>query len=207
MDKRATAWLFCWWSVGCTTLLGIEDDYRARDVELGGGAGSGASGGSDGGVGASGGTGGKDASVSDGAGGGCAVGEKYCNGCFPPTPAIGCSRDGCEPCPAAPDNAVADCDAGSCVFICIDGYQRSDGGDGCVPNASDDGGGQDGSGGSGGSPPNDAGACNPVVCPADGGCAECRGCLAPVPAPGCCLANGKCGGFVFGCFECLIGAP
>jgi len=205
MDKRATAWLLCVLSVSCTTLLGIDDDYHARPIEPGGGSDA-SSGIGGGGLGASGGSGGNDASESGGSGGTCADGQKYCQdgGCFPPDPIIGCSLNGCEACPAPPEHAVPACNGEQlCDFVCVPDYERR--GDGCVPSGAGGAAGQDGSSGSGGSPPGDAGACSPVVCPADGGCGDCRPCVAPIPAVGCCLADGTCGGLVLGgCFRCFL---
>jgi len=178
--------------ISCTTVLGINEEYRARDDGTAG-VWKDAAGG-DGGFGGSGGAG-AGATGSGGLGGAaCPEGEKRCQGsCVPPAPLVGCSLEGCDPCGAPPDYAVAVCDGVKCSHKCIPEATAS--GEECIPNAS---GGSGGTAGAAGASSGGAGSCDPS-CPVDGGCNTCPGCLL---TPGCCLADGRCGGWVS-----IIGTP
>jgi hypothetical protein len=197
----ALSWLGLGACVSCTMVLGIDKNYRADETGAAGTAPHGV-----GGVGGSGltgsggesGSGGGGASGSGGADATCPAGEKYCQGaCFAPAPIIGCSIDNCTPCNSPPANAVAVCTGDECSYECIAGYEPSAGS--CVQSGIGDDAGSDGSAGSsaGG-----AGGCDVAACPAN---TSCRACSACTIAPGCCLANGTCGGLVFGvCLLCPL---
>jgi hypothetical protein len=190
-------------SAGCTTMLGIDGEYVAVQasgkgaggrhgdsdaasggVETGGfidvgGAGSG--GAETGGTGSGGATAlscSRDAAT-------CPTGDKCCTGvCVAPAPLIGCSLDGCTPCPEPPANGVAVCNGALCGIECNPGFVMKSGA--CIATAS---GGATGAGGrtatggragTGGAP---APTCDAKKCP---------GCV-PVGPFGCCKNNGTCG--------------
>jgi hypothetical protein len=191
-------------TMGCTTILGIDGDYVPEDsAELvttggaggtgSGGTGSGGMGGSTGGsagvgaAGQSGGAAGADAST-------CPDGQKLCSGeCYAPAPLVGCSLDGCEPCPVNAPNAIAICDGEGCSLECIPGYEPSPSEGMCVPAGTGGSGGGGGSGGSAGTggtggtggAGGSGGSCDPLGCPT----AACG----PAGPFRCCRIDGRCG--------------
>lgn len=202
-------------SAGCTTMLGIDGDYVSASTTHGGGAGGRHGDGSDASpagsgaeagfvnLGGSGGAAGADTGGTGGTGAGsggapppscsgdaaaCLAGRKCCTGaCLVPAPLIGCSLDGCAPCPEPPRDGVAVCNGTQCGVLCNPGFVEQAGGL-CASAAS---GGAPGTGGApstggrtstatGGQP---AATCDPKRC------APC----VPVGPFGCCKNNGTCG--------------
>jgi hypothetical protein len=174
---------------GCTALAGVEDEYSPRhaaEVQASGGAQSATGGSSGGSIEAGAATGGGEAG-----GTACGPGLKLCGGsCRPPDALIGCSSQGCEPCPVA-TNAEAYCEGEQCKLRCKAGFSGDSNGQ-CMPNGSGGSGGGGGAGGTGGGAGGSGGggtggatACTPSACP------PCP--LMPPLSASCCLPNSSCG--------------
>jgi hypothetical protein len=183
-------------AVACTSLLGIDGDYRyendAGNPVGGASAGGGVpSGGAASGTGGRGGasTGGRPADASpDGAR--CPEGEKWCpfedlgETCIRPNPLVGCGPMGCTPCPDAPMGGYSICsgaDGTECSFDCRAGFVRNAAEGTCDPAGSSDGG-----GGAAGAPATGGAG----GCAADSDCPRCSETL-----PACCtlLPPRQCG--------------
>ncbi len=194
---------------GCTSILGIDENYVVGEGNATGGTavgGAGSGGRSSGGAGGTGGrvsTGGTGGSgPTGGAAGACATtsecgsGKKCCGGgCVAPSPAIGCSLNDCTACPVPIANADPLCAGTQCSAQCASGYVPYEGA--CVLASSIDGsaaGGSPGTGGTAGTGGAGAGGatgtggtsaqCKPASCP------SCN--LNPKGPVPCCMQDNSC---------------
>jgi hypothetical protein len=195
---------------GCTTILGINEDYSPRQEAVSGGSGgtggtrptSGGSAGVGGSTGATGGLGGVGGSGATGSGGTgtpiCTPTQKVCSfntdagtvqQCFDPEPIVGCSEPGCQRCPGSYPNADPICVDGGCDWRCAPGYMPDPGGSGsCVAESSGGaGGGSGGTGATGGST-STGGTGGTTVCDPK----TCGMCNPAGPFP-CCKLDHTCG--------------
>lgn len=189
-------------AAGCTSLLGLDEDYTVGGISAGGSASTGgtSTGGAELDASATGGVvtggnagapnGGRDAANADGGPcGGCPEGTKCCRGlCLEPAPIVGCSLEGCDPCPPPPERGISVCDEqGRCDIQCNAFTARI--GDTCETGMTGGAGGAGAAGGAGGVPPTGGAGgvpepvCDPELCLSCG----------PVGPFGCCKNNGECG--------------